>query len=356
MIMVVVDRLTKYSYMIPTTETIDAKAMASLLFRYIFANHGTPEKMTSDRDKLFTSKMWKSFADIVGIEHRLSTAYHPRTNGQTERTNQTLEQYLRHYVNYQQDDWAGLLPLAQFAYNNAMHATTKETPFFANYGYNPSIIGETIGKQAEAESSRLLASGLKQLHLQLARDIEFFNLRMKHYYDQGHQEGPDLKKGEKVYLLRRNIKTKRPSSKLDHLKLGPFRIEEKTGPVNYRLKLPESMKKMHPTFHISLLEPAPENAPDATNIEIDETSEEEYEVEEILRDRWHKNQQQLLVKWKGYPTSENTWEPIKNLRGCHQLVRQYYQEAKRTPLGRKQRRRQNQHRTKDQLTQSSASE
>jgi hypothetical protein len=94
MIMVVVDRLTKYSYMIPTTETIDARAMASLLFRYIFANHGTPEKMTSDRDKLFTSNMWQSFADIVGIEYRLSTAYYPRTNGQTERTNQTLEQYL----------------------------------------------------------------------------------------------------------------------------------------------------------------------------------------------------------------------------------------------------------------------
>jgi hypothetical protein len=92
--MVVVDRLTKYSYIIPITETIDARAMASLLFRYIFINHGTPEKMTSDRDKLFTSNMWQSFADIVGIEYRLSTAYYPRTNGQTERTNQTLEQYL----------------------------------------------------------------------------------------------------------------------------------------------------------------------------------------------------------------------------------------------------------------------
>jgi hypothetical protein len=330
MIMVVVDRLTKYSYMIPTTETIDANTMAFLLFRYIFANHGTPQKMTSDRDKLFTSKMWQSFADLVGIEHRLSTAYHPRTNGQTERTNQTLEQYLRHYVNYQQDDWAKLLPMAQFAYNNAMHATTKETPFFANYGCNPSIIGETIGKQTEAEASRLLATELKQLHLQLARDIEFFNLRMKHYYDQGHQEGPDFKKGEKVYLLRRNIKTKRPSSKLDHLKLGPFEIEEKTGPVNYRLKLPDSMRRMHATFHISLLETAPENAELATNVEIEEETENEYEVENVLSMKRVSGKPHYLVKWKGYDTSENTWEPIENLTDCRQLVQQYHQQVKGT--------------------------
>ena len=104
MIMVVEDRLTKYAYIIPTTERIDARTMATLLLRHVFANHGTPSKITSDRDKLFTSNIWQSFADLIGIEHRLSTAYHPQTNRQTERVNQTLEQYLRHYVNFQQDN------------------------------------------------------------------------------------------------------------------------------------------------------------------------------------------------------------------------------------------------------------
>lgn len=99
--------------------------------------------------------------DLVGIKYRLSIAYHPRINSQTERTNQTLEQYLRHYINYQQDNWAGLLPLAQFTYNNTIYVTTKETLFFANYGYNPSIIGETIRRRTETEVSRLLASELK---------------------------------------------------------------------------------------------------------------------------------------------------------------------------------------------------
>jgi hypothetical protein len=165
MIMVIVDRLTKFTYMIPTTETITAEIMGNILFRYVFSVHGAPRKITSDRDKLFTSKLWQSLADQIGIEHRLSTAYHPQTNGQTERTNQTLEQYLRHYVNYQQDDWAGLLPVAQFAYNNAMHATTKESLHFALYRYNPTLYGEPHSERTIAESARLLATGIRQLHL-----------------------------------------------------------------------------------------------------------------------------------------------------------------------------------------------
>lgn len=185
-----------------------------------------------------------------------------------------------------------------------------------------------------AESARLLATGIRQLHLQMARDIEFLNLRMKMHYDKRHQEGPDLKKGEKVYLLRRNIKTKRPSMKLDHLKLGPFTIEEKRGPVNYRLKLPDSMRRIHPVFHVSLLEPAPKNAEIATNVEIEDETENEYEVEEILNCDRISGRPHYLVKWRGYDTSENTWEPIENLMGCHQLVQQFHQRHPRRSPGR----------------------
>ena len=209
-------------------------------------------------------------------------------------------------MNYQQDDWAELLPLAQFAYNNTIHATTKEIPFFANYGYNPTALGDTIGKHTEAESARVLASEFKQLHLQLARDIEFFNHRIKYHYNKTRQKGPDLKKGEKVYFLRRNIKTKRSSSKLDHLKLGPFEIEEKTEPVNYRLKLPDSIRYIYPTFYISLLESVPENARLATNIEIEEETENEYKVEKILSIKHVNRRPHYLVKWKKYDISENT--------------------------------------------------
>jgi hypothetical protein len=331
-LMVVTDRLTKYIHLIPATTKMTAPQLVPLFMGHVVMNHGMPKYITSDRDKLFTSKFWASLTDLMGIERRLTTAYHPQANGQTERTNQTIEQYLRHYVNYQQNDWVAYLPMAQFAYNNAVHSTTGETPFFANYGYNPVLIGEPRNKEAVSEEAEEVIDTIDYIRTQLSRDIEFMNLRMAIYYDKKHGSAPDLKRGEKVYLLRRNIKTKRPSQKLDHQKIGPFTIEEKLGPVNYKLRLPKSMSKIHPVFHISLLEPAPENAKIAENVEIDDDTEQEYEVEQILDDKRVSGKPYYLVKWKGYDTSENTWEPIENLTGCHQLVQQYCsQRGQRSP-------------------------
>ena len=114
-----------------------AEEMAHQLLRKVIANHGMPETITSDRDKLFTSKFWTTLMKLMGIDHQLTTAYHPQGNGQTEQTNQTIEQYLWHYINYQQDDWVNYLPTAQFAFNNTKHTATQETPFFMNYRYHP---------------------------------------------------------------------------------------------------------------------------------------------------------------------------------------------------------------------------
>ena len=149
------------------------------------------------------------------------------------------------------------------------------------------------------------------------------NLQSTIYYNKGHVDRPVLKRGEKVFLLQQNIKTKWPSQKLDHQKIRPFKIEEKLGPMNYQLKLPESMKHLHPVFHILLLEPTPKNTQTAENIKI--KSNKEYEVEWILKDKCINRQPSYLVKWKGYSTSENTWEPIAHLVGCHDKVKEYHQ-------------------------------
>ena len=323
-ITVVTDRLTKYIHLVPSKGNMNAAEMAQIFLKHVITNHGMPQKITSDRDKLFTSKFWTTLTNLMGIEHRLTTAYHPQTNGQTERTNQTIEQYLRHYINYEQDDWVKFLPMAQFAYNNAEHSTLKVTPFYANYGYHPALHKEPRPHESTSEAANETVQKLKSLHSQLSKDIDFMSLRAAIYYDKHHGEGPTLKRGEKVFLLRRNIKTKRPSQKLDHQKIGPFTIEAKTGPVNYRLKLPKSMKRIHPVFHISLLEPAPKNAIPTENIEI-ESDDDEYEVEQILDYKQVNGRPCYLVKWEGYDTSENTWEPIANLTGCHQLVKEYHQ-------------------------------
>src|SRR5438270_6531071 len=148
-------------------------------------------------------------------------------------------------------------------------------------------------------------------------------MRLAKYYNQRRLEGPTLKRGEKVYLLRKNLKTKRPSSKLDHVKLGPFEIQEQTGPVNFRLKLPETMR-IHSVFHISLLEPAPQNAKLQTQIEIE--PDEEYEVEKILDAKQEGQRMEYLIKWKGYDNSQNTWEPTKHLKKCWQMVEHFHRQ------------------------------
>ena len=109
----------------------------------IYHIHGLEGDITTDRDTIFTSQLWKEMTKQLQIERRLSTAFHPQTDGQTEKTNSILEQYLRAYVHYQQDNWTELLPLAGFAYNNSKQETMKHTLFFANYGYHPGY--EAIG-------------------------------------------------------------------------------------------------------------------------------------------------------------------------------------------------------------------
>jgi len=141
-----------------------------------------------------------------------------------------------------------------------------------------------------------LVSEFKQLYLQLARDIEFFNYCIKYYYDKIRQKKSDLKKKKKIYFLYRNIKTKQSSSKLDYLKLELFEIEKKTGPVNYRLKLPDSIQYIYPIFYISLFESVPENTKFATNIEIEKKTENEYKIERILNIKYINRRFYYLVK------------------------------------------------------------
>ena len=138
-ILVVVDRLSKQCVFVPTHDTITAPELAKLFLLHVFSKHGVPSHITSDRGSEFVSHFFRSLGKALDIHLHFTSGYHPEGDGQTERMNQTLEQYLRIYCNYQQDDWSELLPLAEFAYNNAPNATTGVSPFFANKGYHPSI-------------------------------------------------------------------------------------------------------------------------------------------------------------------------------------------------------------------------
>src|SRR5882724_10561865 len=161
-ILVVVCHLTKMALFIPTFRAIDAEDLAHIFFSQVFAKHGTPTDIISDRGKHFISQFWRSLCQLLGIKANLSTAYHPETDGQTEWVNQILEQYLGVYINYQQVNWVNLLPLAEFAYNNTSHSATMVTPFFANKGFHPKL--EVSLEPVVSDTAHQVATDLKELH------------------------------------------------------------------------------------------------------------------------------------------------------------------------------------------------
>lgn len=159
-ILVVVDRLTKMSHFIPCRETTDAPELAELFLHNIFRLHGLPRDIVSDRGSAFVSKFWRNLLKRLNIDTKLSTAFHPETDGQTERVNQCLEQYLRCYVSFQQDDWIRWIPLAEFQYNNCISTSTQSSPFYSNYGFHPRLdIAPTTGSFQSIQKAKNFVKG-----------------------------------------------------------------------------------------------------------------------------------------------------------------------------------------------------
>jgi hypothetical protein len=260
----------------------------------------------------------------MGIKHNLSTAFHPQTDGQTERSNQSLEAYLRHYVNHAQDNWVALLPMAQVALNNNASETTKETPFFANYGKNPNLFMEgRLGPRADKalHSVQELRKVHECLRLNTARSQNL--LSASRHKDS--KTAPQLNKGDKVYLLTKNLKTRRKTKKLDHVKVGPFLIQEVKGKNNYQLDLP-SDARIHKVFHVSLLEPADPGTPVQTTFHYEPQEDDIFEVESIEEF----NGDKYRVRWKDYDRSEDTWEPPENLTTCLKLLQDFHHRVETT--------------------------
>ena len=253
-ILVMVEGLTKYSHFIPCSETITAQQLGCLVLDRLVRYYGIPTVFITNRDKLFTSNYWKTLIAAMGIKHKLSTAFHPQTDGQTERSNQTLEAYLRHYVNYVQDNWVTLLPMAQVAINNNASEITHVTPFYANFGKDPNLFMEAL---TGPQTDRALQSSadLHDIHNKMRQAISTSQTVLTSQRHKDSKTAPQLEKGDKVYLLTKNLKTRRGTKKLDHVKVGPFLVDEQRGKASYRLRLPKDAR-IHPVFHISLLEPA----------------------------------------------------------------------------------------------------
>jgi hypothetical protein len=331
-ILVIVDRFTKMAQYISTEKTITSSRLADILISQVITTFGKPYGIVSDRGSVFTSDFWSEFCYYAKVKRRLSTAFHPQTDGQTERQNQTLEHWLRCYCTEDQSDWAKLLPLAEFAYNNAKHASTGLSPFYAMYGYNPEFefTVEDDGFEGEIPAVQDRVRQIQETQQKLEERYKIAVETQAKYYNNRH-EPMTFNKGDLVLLSTKNLKQKRPSKKLSHKYAGPFRVEDVVGTQAYRLALPTGYR-IHPTFHVSLLEPYTrrEDGSEAPYLPLPELldDEEQYEVEALLDRRTRKRVPQYLVKWLGWPEEYNQWVPEGEL-DAPELRKEYDSQAKR---------------------------
>jgi hypothetical protein len=316
---------------------ITSSGVASNLWKNVFKDVGIPEKIISDRGPQFVSNFMKELCRLLKIERNPSTAYHPQTDGQTERTNQEVEQYLRSYVNYRQTNWASWLPMAEFSYNNRIHSATGYSPFYLNYGRHPNTEGE-IELSGKVPAVDKFVEELEKVRKDAGKSLEEANKKMKEQYDRKKKEARKYKKGELVWVDGSNISTDQPTKKLSQKRYGPFPIVKEVGNGAYEVKIPTQWKRVHNVFNEVKLTPYKASSFDqqSENSEnrIPETKGEEplMEVEKILDSRWNKEVLQYKVKWRGQPIEESSWEDRGNVfEGAAEKCREFHKENPEAP-------------------------
>lgn len=254
-IMVVVDRLSKYAHFIPLPTNFNASLVAEQFTTNIVKLHGIPKTIVSDRDKIFTSKFWRELHKLSGTQLHFSSAYHPQTDGQTEVINKILQMYLRSYCHEDPKKWLQLLPWAELWYNTSYQSSIKMSPFKALYGKEPDPIPNFphANSEVDAVESELLDRTL--IIEALKKNLSKAQERMKFQADN-HRQDLEFQVGEFVLIklqpYRQSSLGHRLSNKLGQKYFGPYRITRKINPAAYSVELPEG-SRIHNTFHVSKL-------------------------------------------------------------------------------------------------------
>jgi transposase InsO family protein len=343
-ILVITDRFTKMVLYTPTTKKVTAEELADIMLERVIPFAGVPRSIVSDRGSQFTSLLWQEFCVALQIKRRLSTAYHPQTDGATERQNQILEAGLRIFCNMEQDNWAKLLPLLEFAYNNSVHSVTRATPFHTMYGFHPRAswedyeveeLRQRLGKrrlpalEERLERLRIMREKISQ-RLDSARESQ-----AKHY--NKYRKPKFYNVGDQVMLSTKHLTLNRPKKTLGPKFLGPLTVDELIGKNAYRLRIPDNWR-IHDVVNVSELEDwvsDPEDSVSHANPNEDADLPEdvatlpEYNVEAVVDHRWTKKGNvdylEYLVRWEGdWPQDQKeTWEPEDHLRSAAKAVSTY---------------------------------
>lgn len=323
-LMVVVDHdVSKAIVLIPTNKNVDALTTASLYHSYVYRHYGLPDRIISDRGPQFASHVFQTMCRRLGITSKLSTAYHPQTDGQTERVNQEIEAYLRIYCSHAPHTWVEALPDLEYAHNSQAHSVTKLAPFELLYGYKPRSIPLAI----ESSDVPSLSQRLANLTAIRKEALAAHDLARMHMQRHIHNKFVPFKEGQQVWLEATNLHFPNRPRKFSPKREGPFTIEKVLSPLSYRLKLPITWK-IHPVFHASLLSPYKEtetygpafSQPPPDTID----GEEEYEIEAIVAHRGKGTRRRYYVKWTGYPSSENQWKSeVELAEHAGELLKEY---------------------------------
>jgi hypothetical protein len=346
-ILVFVDRLTKYVILVPTVATLDAAGFAELFVDNVICYHGVPDEVVSDRGPQFNNLFWSSVSTLLGMKNCLSTAYHPESDGQTERTNRILEDVLRHFVAPNQQDWSRFLKQAQFAINNSWQEAVRYTPYYLNHGRHPkmpSMHGMHSGP-SRVPAAKVLVQGMQDAILKAKQHLRAAQDRMQTYVNQKRRDTV-YKEGDMVMLSTVNLRTKEGARKLMLKWVGPLEVREMVGKVAVRLHLSAGYERLHDVFHVSLVKPYKARSGEAVQVQplpwlVDDEGVPQWEVQCIL-DHQTKQVTQgkgrhrrkvpnrftvtaYLVKWLGYDTP--TWEPADNLTNCAEVLASYRESA-----------------------------
>jgi hypothetical protein len=327
-ILTIVDHgCSRAAIFIPCTTTITGPGIAQLYLQNFYPWFGLPRRIISDRDPRFTSQFGKALTRKLGISRNISTAFHPQTDGLSERKNQWVEQYLRTVTSTNPEDWMQWLALASAVHNNRKNMTTGLSPNQILLGYEPQLTPGT----SEPSNNEMAEERVKKLMENRDQATRAINEAAK-----GNGTVPSqYHVGNQVWLEGKNLKFPHQATKLNPKRYGPFRVIKEISPVAYQLQLPPSLN-IHPVFHASLLSPYSETPSHGPNFSrpppdlID--NEEEYEVEQIKAHRNFGRSKclQYLIKWKGYPECDNTWEDATDVH-APEITKQYH---KRHPLQR----------------------
>jgi transposase InsO family protein len=275
-ILTIVDHgCSRAAVFVPCSTAISGEGVAKLYLTHVYQWFGLPNKIISDHDPRFTSKFAKAICEQLQIKQNISTAFHPQTDGLSERKNQWVEQYLRLVANARQDDWSAWLPLATAIHNARLNTTTKVTPFQTLLGYNPNLKGEPS----------LLSTN--QLATDRQQEAKSFRAQAREALNQTAQARPEQQYavGDQVWLEAKNLALAYQMPKLAPKRHGPFTITKAVSPVAYQLELPKTWT-IHDIFHASLLTPYRETRAHGPNFTRPSPEligrNEEYEVENVL--------------------------------------------------------------------------